>query len=159
MSGMKERGFTLVELVVVAALVGILATAATAMIDVSPDRQAGIAAEALRGDLLYARALAIRTGEAVTVCFTAGSPFYQMQSGGAAVLDPRTGRPYVVDVRGTARSPSAVIASPNFGGAAQLVFGPDGAPPAAGQVVVSVNGAGYVAAIAPVTGLVTVVRQ
>ncbi len=155
---MKERGFTLVELAVVALVLALLAAATIALIDAGPDRQASVAAEGASADLLYARALAIRTGQTVIVGFTPGSSIYQLQSSGALLVDPRTGRSYLVDLRSSAGSGQAVVVSSNFGGSPAVFFAPDGSPTAGGQVVIGVGPAQWAVTVTPVTGRVMYAR-
>jgi type II secretion system protein H len=98
----SNRGFSLVELIVVMVLISIAAAVATAaMGSVGTTRQKS-AARQLARDLTFARAQAILAGRTVWVVFDPAAETYSLlmeavDSGGrgsaVALIDPATGRP------------------------------------------------------------------
>lgn len=78
------RGFTLVELVVVMAVAGVVATAAVPSLNglVDSQRISGVASE-LASDLQYARAEAVQRSQSVHVTFKADTACYVIHTGSA----------------------------------------------------------------------------
>ncbi len=87
---LEERGFTLVELVLVIVVVSILAFAAMSRL---PSGGLSLAGEAdqLAGDIRYAQALSMTRGERFCINFAAGSYQITHTGCGIAVPNPATG--------------------------------------------------------------------
>ena len=83
-AGAPVQGFTLVELVVVVAVTGIVATAAVPSLSglVDTQRISGVASE-LASDLQYARAQAVQRNQGVRVSFNADAGCYVIHTGSA----------------------------------------------------------------------------
>jgi prepilin-type N-terminal cleavage/methylation domain-containing protein len=81
-TGSAEAGFTLTELLVVLAIIGLLIVAAPALIKTAlPGTQSLAAARALANDLRVARGLAVSRGETIRVAFDVDHQTYRAGSG------------------------------------------------------------------------------
>ncbi|MBI4373558.1 MAG: prepilin-type N-terminal cleavage/methylation domain-containing protein [Deltaproteobacteria bacterium] len=84
------KGFTLLELVLVIAIVAILSIAILPRLDLSPSG-VDAAARKIRSDILYAQSLAMSRGTAHGLLFQAGGPYVIYQGSPATpVTDPLT---------------------------------------------------------------------
>ena len=174
------RGFTLMEMLMVLALLAILARVMVPALAGTDDRRLQVAASEVREALRFARAEAMRRGQKVlvdaesspgrvkvsqTACTSAGTP--------KVVNDPRTKRTFDVDVAGGPFS-SGVGVTPNFLAAGTpwggVIFDASGAavdacqvtgmnsqgtPQAGSGVVLSVGAKKLTVSLAQPTGRVT----
>jgi MSHA pilin protein MshC len=93
---MNHRGFTLIELIMVIALIGILAVFAAPQMGNITSMKAEAFSDKLRADIRYAQNLAMTQNQRVRVTFTAAS--YDVTIGGVVnhATDPANGKPYPV---------------------------------------------------------------
>ena len=86
-TGSDEAGFTLTELLVVLAIIGLLIVAAPALIKTAlPSSQSLAAAHALADDLRMARGLAVARGTTIRVAFDEEHQTYRAGNGAARAL-------------------------------------------------------------------------
>src|SRR3569833_1503857 len=86
-TGSNEAGFTLTELLVVLAIIGLLIVAAPALIKTAlPSSQSLAAAHALVDDLRMARGLAVARGTTIRVAFDQEHQTYRAGNGAVRML-------------------------------------------------------------------------
>ncbi|HVP37545.1 MAG TPA: type II secretion system protein [Candidatus Saccharimonadales bacterium] len=140
----KARGFTLIELVLVIAIVGILAAAAIPAWFDRARTNLDITRRRLVGDLIYAREYAVLQHDHVAAKFIAGAgssySIYRVATG-AALPDPsNTGGTLSFALNGAAYSGGVTIASADFGGTPGVRFNSWGTPcDSAGNVLAAIG--------------------
>ena len=150
------RGFTLWELMVVVAVVGIMAAVIVPMTMDSADIQAVTAARRISTDLQYAQNEAISSQTDVTLTFDAWNESYQLSNASGALIHPMTKQDFTVDLRIESGFDQVDIVSASFGGSASVTFDPIGAPSSGGTVTIQAGPHLVQLSVAGVTGLVTV---
>ena len=151
----RRCGFTLVELVIVIALMGILAAAATPKFANSLIRYRALAAaDRIAGDVIYARQVAITSGSPTTVTFDVGTNSYSM----TGVTDPNhPGQAYLVDLDNTPYPAVLDTVSLGLGGLGNAVtFDIFGRPDYGGSITVDSGGEQETVDIDPDHGRATV---
>lgn len=147
-----RRGFTLVELIVVAVIIGVVGTLAVRVVASSATRyRATGAAQRIAADLERARTRAKTVNSSQTVIFDGAGLSYQI-SGMANPDSPKT--TYTVDL--SADPFRATGLTVNFGGLSQVSFDRFGIPSVGGGLVVRVGSEQATVAVAAGTGRVTV---
>ena len=152
----QAQGFTLAEIMVVVAIVGIAAAMVVPMIGDTSDIQAASAARMLMSDLEYAQGRAMVTQSPVTVAFDTDAGSYLLRdAGGTTLTHPVTHNPFAVSLAASGMGDTA-LSQVNFGGVAAVTFDALGAPNAAGFVVLLAGSSGRRIDLAAVTGKATV---
>jgi type II secretory pathway pseudopilin PulG len=165
-SSRSERAFTLVELVLLLAILGILAWVAVPKLGAFHQIKLAAAARRVASDLRYAQSLAIDRRVRHGVLFEPASGRYTVFAvePHAAVEDPSDrGRPLGVDFHRAGEYQGIDIVSAKFGATPGVFFDYFGAPrdtagrelEAPGQVLLSYEGVTAAVEIAPGTGKVT----
>jgi prepilin-type N-terminal cleavage/methylation domain-containing protein len=120
MNRQKNVGITLIEVMIVVAIIGILAALAVPSFSATLDKQRITgAAEAVLGDLRWARTEAIKRNKIVRVAFTTGSPWSY-----TIYADPTGSNTLLKTVNGS-DFPSTTLSTASFaGGVAYTTFDP-----------------------------------
>lgn len=162
-----RSGFTMVELALVIALIGILAWIAYPKVAVLGEMRLDAAARRLAADLRYAQSRSVGTGVTHGIYFEPARGRYTVYAPtpAAPVVDPADrGRPLRVDFARNAEYHGVAIVSASFGSTTAVSFDHFGAPrdsagadlPRPGRVVLSYGGRSETVSVAPATGMVTV---
>ena len=127
------RGFTLIEILVVAAIITIAAMIAIPMMSSASGMQIRSAANMLAADLEYAKSMAISRQRNYSVLFNTTAESYQIfeeQSGTlVAIAHPvKKGFDYVIDFRNDSRVNRVDISSVDFNSEATITFDTLGSP-------------------------------
>lgn len=164
----QERGFTLIEIIVVVVILGIVAFMAIPMVSNAADVQVRAAANRMAADIDYAKSMAITHQRSYTVVFDPANESYEVQDDSGGVIDhPVNPGSFVVDFRTDGNlsrvnmenadfdpdsNPSMTfdyLGSPHSGTAA-------GNPLNSGQITLTADNFTLVVNVEPVTGYVTV---
>jgi len=148
--------FTVMELLIVVAVIGILAMASVPYILDSGDAQAISATRLIASALQYAQNEAISSQTPVTVTFTSATKTYELSNASGRLVHPISKEQYVVDFRSRRNFDRVTALSADFGDEPFVTFDVLGAPNAAGTVTVQAGARKMTIAVANVTGLVTV---
>ena len=125
-----DKGFTLVEIILVVTIIGIISLLAIPMLSSAGDFQLRAAANIIASDLEYAKSLAISQQENFSIVFNASTETYVMKdSDGAVVADPvRAGSTISVDFANDGRFDQVNISSVNFDSTDTVTFDYLGCP-------------------------------
>jgi len=165
--GVRERAYTLAEMVVVVLVLAIAAAIVIGSIGTTKDAQAISAARVLASDVELARNLAVTTQAPHTVLFSSDRQSYKVvanYTGGGYALATAVEHP----VRGNERfevrlaslngMESVVVGTVSFGGQTYVTFDAEGDPSNGGSVALRSGGTGMVISVETLTGAVSVVR-
>ena len=129
---MQRKGFSIMELVVVLAIVGILGIFAFLALDPYKGIKLDAGAQKVAADLQYARNLALSTAKWVGVSFEVDPVntyrvFEADDTGDTIIENPSAlGKPFVVDIEDF--YDGIIITQVNCGGGSKMVFHPLGIP-------------------------------
>jgi MSHA pilin protein MshC len=93
---MNNRGFTLLELVMVIVLLGIIAFYAAPRLGTVASANAGVFVDKLRADIRYAQDVAMTRNKRVRVTIVSANAYSITDAMGNPIVDPATGKNYVV---------------------------------------------------------------
>lgn len=166
--GVRERAYTLAEMIVVVLVLAIAAAIVIGSIGTTKDAQAISAARVLASDVELARNLAVTTQVPHTVLFSSDRQSYKVvanYTGGGYALATAVEHP----VRGNERFEvrlaslngmgSVVVETVNFGGQAYVTFDAEGEPSDGGSVTLQSGRTGMVVSVEALTGAVSVARS
>jgi len=160
------QGFTLVELILLIALIGILAWLAVPRLGAFHEIKLDTAARRVAADLRYAQGLSMTRRERHGVLFEPAVSRYTVLDAASRtpVENPMDrGRPLLVDFHGSGECQGVSIVSADFGGTPGVTFDFFGVPrdtsgrelATPGQILLSYEGMTAAVAIAPGTGKVS----
>jgi prepilin-type N-terminal cleavage/methylation domain-containing protein len=155
----SNQAFTLTEVIVVVAIVGITAAVVIPNAVNTSDLQVISAARMLTTDLQYAQDQAITSQGPVTITFDPGAERYTLSNASGTLIHPITKNTYVVDFRSQTGFGAVDLVSANFDGNAQVTFDELGTPSKAGTVVLRAGPHVYTISVAALTGRVTATRS
>ena len=167
-TGIVRHGFTMIELLVVVAILAIAAAIVVPMASSAGSMQLRAAVNMVAADLEYAKSMSISRGQRYAVVFdkTAGI-YYQyrvVDQSENPVPHPITKRPeYVVSFAGDARLGQVIIAGVNFNGTDKVSFDSLGSPfdgiganLNTGVITLQAGGITRTVNVEPVTGYISV---
>ena len=167
---MRERAYTLAEIVVVVLVLAIAAAIVIGSIGTTKDAQAISGARVLASDVELARNLAVTTQAPHTVLFSSDRQSYKVVAnytgtGGGYALATAVEHPvrgnerFVVTLASLNGMESVVVETVNFGGQAYVTFDAEGEPSSGGSVTLRSGESGMVISVEALTGAVSVARS
>ena len=161
----RIRGFTLVELLIVIAIISIAALTAIPMMSSAASMQIRSAANMLVADLEYAKSLAISRAQNYSVVFDVAADSYQIEDQFGTVLPHpvKKGFNYVINFQNDGRLDKVDIASVNFDTTNEVKFdylgspyNGGGTPLNSGVVSLQAGGTTTTVTVEPVTGFISI---
>ncbi len=147
-----QRGFTLIELIIVFVLLGMLAVMVVPMIASADDFGAAAAARMISSDIQHAQNHAIVEQERVTVHFLLSDDTYVLISESGPMIHPISNEAYVVDFDSKDEYAELDLLSTTFAGGDSVTFDELGSPVNSGSIVFCVGAVKYEIEVAHVTG-------
>jgi prepilin-type N-terminal cleavage/methylation domain-containing protein len=153
-----RSGFTMIELIIVMAIIAIAALVAIPMMSSAASVQIKSASNIIAGDLEYARSMSISRGQKYSVVFDPGAESYKIvDEGGVVIKHPVKTGDFIVDFKNNGRFNKVDIASANFNATTNVQFDCLGSPDSGGNVSLQAGGATTVTiTVEHVTGYVSV---
>lgn len=154
----RGTGFTLIEIIIVAVILSIVALTAVPMLSSAGTTQVRAAANMIAADMEYAKSMAISGGQDYSVVFDQAADNYQIedQNGNVIPHPVKVGFNYVVDFQNDSRLSRVDITGANFGGTAKVTFDSLGSPDNGGTVTLQANGTTFTVMVEPITGYISV---
>jgi prepilin-type N-terminal cleavage/methylation domain-containing protein len=161
----RIRGFTLVELLIVVAIISIAALTAIPMMSSAASMQIRSAANMLAADLEYAKSMAISRAQNYSVVFDVGAESYQIEDQYGNVLPHpvKKGFNYVIDFQNDGRLNKVDISSVDFDTTSEVKYdylgspyNGGGTPLNSGVVNLQAGGTTTTVTVEPVTGFVSI---
>jgi len=154
----SRSGFTLIEILILAVLLGIVALTAVPMLSSAGTIQLRAAANMIAADLEYAKSMAISRGQNYSVRFDQNSESYQIedQSNNVIPHPVKKGFNYIVDFQNDGRLNRVDITGVNFGATNDVAFDSLGSPDSGGTVTLQASGATVTVTVEPITGYISI---
>ncbi len=161
----RIRGFTLVELLIVIAIISIAALTAIPMMSSAAGMQIRSAANMLTADLEYAKSMAISRAQNFSVIFDVSADSYRIEDHDGNVLPHpvKKGFDYVIDFKNDGRLNKVDIISVDFDSTSEVKFDYLGSPyngsdtPLnSGVINLQAGGTTTTVIVEPVTGYVSI---
>lgn len=154
----SRSGFTMVELIIVVAIIAIAALVAVPMMSSAASVQIRSASNMIAGDLEYARSMAISRGQKYSVVFDPGAESYKIvDEGGIVIKHPvKTASDYIVDFKNNGRFNKVDIANANFNATTSVQFDCLGSPNSGGTVSLQAGNTNVTITVEHVTGYVSI---
>ena len=161
----RIRGFTLVELLIVIAIISIAALTAIPMMSSAASMQIRSAANMLAADLEYAKSMAISRAQNFSVVFDVSADSYQIEDQYGNVLPHpvKKGFNYVVDFQNDGRLNKVDIISVDFDSTSEVKYdylgspyNGSGTPLNSGVVSLQAGGTTTTVTVEPVTGFISI---
>lgn len=161
-------GFTLVEIIMVVAILGIVAMMAIPMLSSAADIQVRTAANMIAADLEYAKNMAITQQRNYSVVFDIVNETYEIHDGGGVIGHPvNVGKDFVVDFANDGRLEQVDIVVADFDPGSELTVtfdylgspysgAPAGTPLNAGSINLQAGTFTMTVTVEPVTGYVKI---
>ena len=156
-----RNGFTMIEILILAVILAIVAVTAVPMLSSAGTIQIRAASNMIAADLEYAKSMAISRGQNYSVVFDQNADSYQIvDQGGNVIPHPvKKGFDYVIDFQSDSRLSRVDIAGANFAGAGgvnDVTFDSLGSPDSGGVVGLQANGTMVTITVTPITGYISI---
>ncbi len=157
-SASRSNGFTVIEILVLAVILTIVALTAVPMLSSAGTMQIRAAANMIAADLEYAKSMAIGKGQDYSIRFDQNAESYQIEDQSTAVIPHpvKKGFDYIVDFQSESRLSRVDISGANFGGDVDVTFDSLGSPDSGGTVTLSANGTTVTITVEPITGYISI---
>ena len=154
----RIRGFTLVELLIVIAIISIAALTAIPMMSSAASMQIRSAANMIAADLEYTKSMAISRGQNFSVVFDKAGDSYRIENqDGDVIAHPvKKGFDYVIDFRKDGRLDKVDIAAVDFDSTGKVAFDCLGSPDNGGNITLQAGGMTVKITVEPVTGFISI---
>lgn len=165
----RSGGFTLVEIIIVVAVILIAAMLALPMFSSAGDMQARSAANMIMADIEYAKSMAIARGQNYSVVFNTANESYKIvDDNGATIAHPvKKGFNYVVSFSTDGRLDKVDVTTVDFdpGSSATITFDYLGSPYSgtgttsplsSAQIILQAGGTSMTIQVEPITGYVSI---
>lgn len=152
----RRRAFTLIELVVVMAILAIVAVMVIPYASDGASYEAMAAARRLVADLEYAQSMSITEQSPVTVTFLEGDERYTLTNASGTLKHPIDKDDYVVDFDDGQDFGQVDLYSASFGTQKAVTFDELGAPSQAGTILLQAGPHLYTIKVAAATGAITI---
>ena len=155
---MSHKAFTIIEILIVVALLAIAGMMIVPMTSSAASIQIDSAANMIAADLEYAKSMAISRGQNFSVVFDAAAEAYQIkdQTGSVISHPVKKGFPYTVNFQNESRLNKVKILSADFGGSETVTFDYLGSPDNGGSVSLQAAGVTKTIRVEPVTGYISI---
>jgi Tfp pilus assembly protein FimT len=153
-----RNGFTMIEILILAVILAIVAVTAVPMLSSAGTIQIRAAANMIAADLEYAKSMAISRGQEYSVDFDQDADSYQLEDqGGNVIPHPvKKGFNYIVDFQSDSRLSRVDVTGANFGGVDDVTFDSLGSPDDGGTVTLQANGTTVTIRVEPITGYISI---
>ena len=154
----SERGFTLIEIIIVIVILSIAAMTAIPLMSSASDIQIRSATNLIAADLEYAKSMAISRGQNYSVVFNAVANSYQIedQSGSVIQHPVKKGFDYVMNFSNDSRLGEVDVTNVNFNSTSTVEFDCLGSPDNGGTITLNANGNTATITVEPVTGYISI---
>jgi prepilin-type N-terminal cleavage/methylation domain-containing protein len=154
----SERGFTVVEILIVLVIITIAALTAVPMMSSASSIQIRSASGMIAADLEYAKSMAISRGQNYSVRFDQNADSYQVEDQGNSVIPHpvKKGFDYIVDFGNDTRLNRVDITGANFSGNPDVEFDSLGSPDSGGTVSLQAGTTTMTITVEPITGYISI---
>lgn len=152
-----RSGFTLIEIIIVVAILAIAAMTAIPLMSSGGSVQIRSAANMIAADLEYARSMAISRGQYYYVKFDEGADSYQIEDQNNVVISHpvKKGFDYIISFQNDSRLDKVDITNVTFTNDI-IRFDCLGSPDDGGTIDLSANGPSATITVEPVTGFISI---
>ncbi|UCF16110.1 MAG: GspH/FimT family pseudopilin [Phycisphaerales bacterium] len=154
----SRNGFTVIEILILAVLLTIVALTAVPMLSSAGTMQLRAAANMIAADLEYAKNMAISRGQNYSVVFDQNSDGYQIEDQNNNVVPHpvKKGFDYIVDFQSDSRLSTVDITGADFAATADVAFDSLGSPDSGGTVTLQASGTTVTITVEPITGYISI---
>ena len=153
-----ERGFTVIEILIVMVIISIVALTAVPMMSSASSIQIRSASSMIAADLEYAKSMAISRGQNYSVVFDQNAESYWIddQDGNVIPHPVKKGFDYIVDFGSDSRLNRVDITGASFNGSPDVEFDIMGSPDSGGTVTLQAGDTTVTITVEPITGYISV---
>ncbi len=154
----SRSGFTLIEILILAVLLGIVALTTVPMLSSAGTIQLRAASNMIAADLEYAKSMAISRGQEYSVVFDQNADSYRIVDRNYNVIPHpvKKGFDYLVDFGTDTRLNRVDITGASFNGNPDVEFDSLGSPQSGGTVTLQASGTTVTITVEPITGYISI---